>query len=80
MALDDYEPLTDGALERMHVCIADGCEARGVVDDPYRGKVSPLCFRHAVIAALDERDEEMCSLALGWAVAEGIKTSRGVQA
>lgn len=80
MALNDYEPLTTGPLERSYRCegageaLCDGeCVTRGQRSDGRLGP--PLCFRHAFADAL-HNDPEARSLALGWAIAEGLKTQK----
>lgn len=79
MALDQFEPLDDGPLARSRTCSEDDCTEQAVVQNPYTGAFKPLCFRHGFIAALQD-DPQAQRLAVGYAVAEGIKTSRGVQA
>lgn len=68
--LNEFEPVSDGPLERSRTCSDEGCDAQAVVQNPYTGAFEPLCFYHGFVAALDE-DPEAQKLALGWAVAEG---------
>lgn len=77
MALDDFEALDEGPMARSRRCRTEDCEGQAVVQNPYTGAFEPLCFRCGFIAALAE-DPEAQTFALGWAVAKGIETSRGV--
>lgn len=61
-------------------CSHEGCKAEAVTawmsdDNPRQGRFWPLCFRHAFIAAL-HHDPEAQKLALGWAIAEGLRTQK----
>jgi hypothetical protein len=75
----DYEGLDDGPQARQRKCAGESnCHEIPVVSDPNAKRFSPLCFHHAFIAAL-MHDEQAQRLALGWAMAEGLKTARGVE-
>lgn len=74
----DFEPLEDGPSVRSRQCSHAGCDTVPVVGNPYTGAFKPLCFHHAFVAALQE-DPQAQRLAVGYAVAEGLKVGRGVE-
>lgn len=76
--LSDYEGVSDGPREREILCSDEDCEQLGIVNNPYTRHFSPLCFHHAFVAALAE-DGQARRLALGFAVAEGLRTPANVR-
>lgn len=79
MALMDFEPVEQHSILCTH---ASGCTEQAAVSwtgqaSPRPGRFVPLCFRHAFIEAL-ANDSQAQRLAVGYAVAEGLRAGRGV--